>query len=89
MILGLRHLPTSSGGSLHRDLAGIPLNVILQYIVPLLAIPLVDCVQVREAATIPLRFRRMAHQAADLLRHWNEILNRPWCYLKEDQPECL
>ena len=69
MILGIAAFTNVFGRFLHRELAGIPLNVILQYIVPLLAIPLVDRVQVREAAAIPLRLPRMAHQATDLLRN--------------------
>ena len=40
VILGLAVFTNVCGRFLHREVAGVPLNVLLQYIVPILAIPL-------------------------------------------------
>ena len=40
VVLGIAVFANIFGRFLHRDIGGIPLNVILQYIVPVLAIPL-------------------------------------------------
>ena len=40
VVLGLAVFTNVCGRFLHREVAGIPLNVLLQYIVPILAIPL-------------------------------------------------
>ena len=77
MILGIAVFANVFGRFLHRDLGGIPLNVDPAVHRSVAGDPLVDCVQVREAAAIPLRLCRMAHQAADLLRIGDGTLNRP------------
>ena len=40
VILGIAALTNIFGRFLHREIAGVPLNVFLQYVVPILAIPL-------------------------------------------------
>ena len=76
MILGIAAFTNVFGRFLHRELAGIPLNVFLQYIVPILAIPLLIAFKYGKPRRYLFDFRGVAHEAADLLRHWNGTLSR-------------
>ena len=88
VILGIAALTNVFGRFLHREIAGIPLNVFLQYVVPVLAIP----------SLIAFKYGKPRRYLFDFI----EWLTKPrvYCgmerdaqqsvmYLKEDEPECL
>ena len=88
VILGIAALTNVFGRFLHREIGGIPLNVFLQYVVPVLAIPsliafkygkprryLFDFIEWHTKARIYCGLERDAQQSV--------------MYLKEDEPECL
>ena len=87
MVLGIAALTNVVGRFLHREIAGIPLGMFLQYIVPVLAIPIL----------IAFKYGKPRRYLFDLLE-WH-VKPRIYCgmerdsqqnsmYLKEDQPEC-
>ena len=88
VILGIAALTNVFGRFLHREIAGIPLNVFLQYVVPVLAIPMLiafkygkprrylfDCLEWHTKPRIYCGIERDSQQKV--------------MYLKEDEPECL
>ena len=88
VILGIAAFTNVFGRFLRREIAGVPLNVFLQYIVPVLAIPLL----------IAFKYGKPRRYLYDFLE-WH-TKPRIYCgiepdsqqhvvYLKEDQPECL
>jgi hypothetical protein len=88
VILGIAALTNVLGRFLHREIAGVPLNVFLQYVVPILAIPLL----------IAFKYGKPRRYLFDFLE-WH-TKPRIYCgierdsqqkvmYLKEDEPECL
>ena len=88
VILGIAALTNVFGRFLNREIAGVPLNVFLQYVVPILAIPLL----------IAFKYGKPRRYLFDFLE-WH-TKPRIYCgmepdsqqreiYLKEDQPECL
>ena len=87
VVLGIAALTNVVGRFLHREIAGIPLGMFLQYIVPVLAIPML----------IALKYGKPRRYLFDLLE-WH-VKPRIYCgmerdsqqnatYLKEDQSEC-
>jgi len=51
-----------------REMFGIPMNVFLQYVVPVLSIPALIPIQVRETARLPAGLADVSHEAARVLR---------------------
>ena len=87
VILGIAVVANVFGRFLHRDLGGIPLNLILQYIVPVLAIPLL----------VAFKYGKPRRYLFDFIE-WH-TKPRIYCgmepdcqhsvgYLKEDELEC-
>ena len=87
VVLGVAALTNVLGRFLHREIGGIPLNVVLQYIVPILAVPLL----------IAFKYGKPRRYLFDFLE-WN-TKSRIYCVMEhdseqrvpylEDQPECL
>ena len=67
-MIGLAALMNIVGRFLGRELYGVPLNIILQYLVPVVAVPRPDALQVRQASRLYPRSDRLERQTAHLLR---------------------
>jgi hypothetical protein len=87
VILGLAALTNVLGRFIGREIAGIPLNILFQYVIPLAAIPLL----------IAFKYGKPRRYLFDFLE-WR-IKPRIYCgmepdagqksgYLKEDPPQC-
>jgi hypothetical protein len=87
VILGIAAVTNVFGRFLHREIAGIPMNVFLQYVVPALAVPLL----------IAFKYGKPRRYLFDFL-DW-QTKPRIYCgmerdsqqvvpYLKEEGPEC-
>jgi hypothetical protein len=87
VILGIAAVTNILGKFLHRELAGIPMNILFQYIVPLAAVPLL----------IVFKYGKPRRYLLDFLEHHTKP--RVYCgiepdsqpqidYLKEDDRQC-
>jgi len=88
VILGLAAFTNVFGRFLHRELAGIPLNVFLQYIVPILAIPLLIAFKYGKPRRYLFDFLEW-HTKPRIYCGMERDSQQKVMYLTEDQPECL
>jgi hypothetical protein len=72
VILGLAAVTSIFGRFLHREMFGIPMNVLLQYVVPVLAIPLL----------ILFKYGKPRGYLADLVNHFAKP--KVYCGLEPD-----
>ena len=68
VVIGLAALTNIFGRWIDRHMFGIPMNVFLQYIVPVLSIPFLMLFKYGKPRRLSERFSGLAHQAPDLLR---------------------
>ncbi len=69
VIIGLAAVTNVFGRWIDRNIFGIPMNVFLQYVVPVLSVPFLMLFKYGKPRGIPEGPLCVAHQAADLLRH--------------------
>ena len=87
VILGIAVVTNVFGRFLHREIAGIPLNVFLQYIVPVLAIPLLIAFKYGKPRRYLFDFIEW-HAKPRIYCGMERDAQQSVTYLKEGQPEC-
>ena len=88
VILGIAALTNVLGRFLHREIAGIPLNILLQYVVPVLAIPLLIAFKYGKPRRYLVDFIE-SHTRPRIYCGMEKDSQQSAMYLKEDEPECL
>jgi hypothetical protein len=88
VILGIAALTNVFGRFLHREIAGIPLNVFLQYVVPMLAIPSLIAFKYGKPRRYLFDFFEW-HTKPRIYCGMERDAQQSVMYLKEDEPGCL